>query len=210
MCVSFLAVQRYCSNRGLVRSCLQTAAQFTELPDVVEDFFDFAAKFYRTNPALLLHSNPQILASIFACGMRGLSLGHHDASKALLSFFAKSAALGSDVRRHGAEAVAHNKAALQGIFGPFAEAFVVGLLAGVAGGLPHSRCREVGTIMHALRSVFEAQMDAWWYSGIAALGPPTRYPDELKQRYMAELQSADSESKFQDVMRKMKAEKERR
>ena len=119
---------------------------------MVEDFFDFCAKFYRVNPAVLLHGNAAILASIFGCGMRGLSLGHRDASKALLGFFAKSFALGSDTARYQA-AVGENRAALQAVFGPFAEAFIVGLLGGVAGGLPHSRCREAGSIFCSLRVV---------------------------------------------------------
>jgi hypothetical protein len=45
---------------------------------------------------MLLHENPQILASCFACGMRGLALGHKDGSKAVLSFFEKVFALCAD------------------------------------------------------------------------------------------------------------------
>ena len=42
-----------------------------------------------------------------------------------------------------------------------------------------------------------------FYSGIAALPAPP-FTDELKQGYMAELTQAQTEDKFQDVMRKMK------
>eukprot|EP01052_Picozoa_sp_SAG31_P036430 SAG31_NODE_4547_length_3149_cov_1.750820_2_plen_224_part_00 len=191
-----------CIEGGL----LSTPQQFVELPDVVEDFFDFCAKFYRVNPAILLHGNAEVLASILGCGMRGLSLGHRDASKSLLGFFAKSFALGSD-RKYG-ENLASNRAALQQVSGPFVEAFVVGLLAGVAGGLPHSRCREAGSIFYSLRVVFEAQMDHWFYSGVAALPNPP-FDDSSKQQHMEKMLAADTEQKFMEVMRNMKEASER-
>ena len=63
---------------------------------IAEDFFGFAARFCRANPAMLLHEDPQILASCFACGMRGLALCHKNGSKAVLSFFEKVFALCAD------------------------------------------------------------------------------------------------------------------
>lgn len=46
-------------------------------------------------------------------------------------------------------------------------------------------------------------MDAWFYSGIAALPNPP-FTDERKQEHMGELQHAQDEVQFQAVMRKMK------
>lgn len=48
--------------------CHAAADKFTDAPDLVEDFFDFATRFCRHCPSLLLQQHPELLAAICACG----------------------------------------------------------------------------------------------------------------------------------------------
>ena len=48
--------QKLCTDRGI----LCTEAGFSDMPDVVEDFFDFAARYCRYCPMLILHRHPEL------------------------------------------------------------------------------------------------------------------------------------------------------
>jgi transportin-3 len=181
--------QHVCADGGL----LSRQESFTNMPDVVEDFFDFAARFCRHCPALILHQHPELLSGISTCGMRGLGCEHKQATRSLLDFFDRALSLGADEHRHGAEVIAAQRPAIQAVFRPIGEQFVVSLLQGVAGGLPYDRCREAGVVLFSLRKCFASpsgcEADAWIFAALSAL-PPANYTDAMKQEYMARLQGA--------------------
>ena len=133
---------------------LSVADKFAEIPDVVEDFFDFAARFCRHCPGLILHQQSELLRGISICGMKGLNCSHKQATRSLLDFFERALSLGGDERKWGAAAIASQQPAIQAIFRPIGQPFVSSLLHGVARGLPYDRCREAGDVIFLLRKCF--------------------------------------------------------
>ena len=135
-------------------------------------------------------------------GMKGFSLQHREGTKSLLDFFEKALMLGCDEQRYGA-AVAAQRAVVQGVFRPVGQAFVVGLVHGVAGELPSTRCREAGYVLFSLRQCFGAEMDAWYFAALSALGAP--FTDVMKQDYMARLTAAADGRGVKNVLQSISA-----
>lgn len=191
--------QRLCADGGL----LCNEENFSTMPDVVEDFFEFAARYCRYCPALILHRRPELMAGISTCGMKGLGCGHRQATRSLLDFYDRALALGVDERKYGAEAIAAQRPAIQGVFRPIGEQLVGKLLQGIAGGLPYDRCREAGVVLFSLRQCFATagtcDADAWIFTALSAL-PAARYTNEKKQEYMAQLQVAGDAKAVKNVL----------
>ncbi|MDA8532027.1 exportin/importin beta family protein [bacterium] len=191
--------QKLCAGSGV----LCTEEGFGNMPDVVEDFFDFAARYCRYCPMLILHRHPELMGGISTCGMKGLGCEHKVATRSLLDFYDRALALGVDEHRYGAETIAAQRPAIQGVFRPIGEQLVGKLLGGVAGGLPYDRCREAGVVLFSLRKCFAAagacEADAWIFSALSALSP-TRYTNANKQEYMALLQAAGDAKAVKNVL----------
>ena len=134
--------------------------------------------------------------------MKGFSLQHREGTKSLLDFFEKALMLGCDEQRYGA-AVAAQRAVVQGVFRPVGQAFVVGLVHGVAGDLPSTRCREAGYVLFSLRQCFGAELDAWYFAALSALGAP--FTDVMKQDYMARLTAAADGRGVKNVLQSISA-----
>ena len=103
-------------------------------------------------------------------------------TKSLLDFFEKALMLGCDEQRYGA-AVAAQLAVVQGVFRPVGQAFVVGLVHGLAGDLPSTRCRERATCSSRSRQCLAPR---WTWSALQPCRHSVRRSQlTLKQDYMA-------------------------
>ena len=121
--------------------------------------------------------------------MMGFTLQHRSGSKSLMDFFVKTVTLGTNASKYPPSALAANCQALQTIFRPIGEKFMIGLINGFASGLPSSRCSDAGVVTVSLRTMFGAETERWLYAALMAL-PQPRFTDEVKERCMRELVAA--------------------
>jgi len=111
---------------------LQTFDQYTAMPDLVEEYFFFIARFLSYCPGPLLAS--PVVDTIVQGGIVGLQLRHREAQSGILTFFEELVSTGIETP-HNKQA-AEYMARLEPVLAARGAALVGGLVGAVAGALP--------------------------------------------------------------------------
>lgn len=166
-----------------VLTLLADEAAFTEMPDVVDDYFDVVLRYIRVCPELLLQH--QLFPAVVECGLRGLGVDHREACAALMKMFAALIMLG--VPQKGYQPPSMVSGVLDEVFQRYGAALAQGLVAGVAGRLSYSRVRFVHGVLDAMVLYRRDATAQLVQSALASSAPETQSPTKavFLQRWLA-------------------------
>lgn len=129
-------------------SLLTSAQSFTDLPDVVEDFYELGGRLLKRLPVFMIGD---ILPKMYECGLQGLLVQHHEAYGALLHFYECVVRLGL---REDENSAALSRGPYWGIvenlLASHGQILADGLFMGLAGGVPSSRVRLIVPLLQIL------------------------------------------------------------
>jgi transportin-3 len=172
---------------------LTSLKEFTEHPDVVEEFFYLFERLMKHNPQALVSSN--LLPQLTECGIVGLTVQHREGNRAVLNFFEKVTDLGIRGTIAGGnkrESPNLYETVIQQLFAAHGQKLVQSVVAGIAGQLPFSRIDDDsgGSLAGVLWYLADFSYDALkqWLTVSLQEFPDQIIPGEGKAKFIAELE----------------------
>lgn len=172
---------------------LKDSKSFQDNPDVVEDFYELAARFTRRCPQLVFN-NP-ILTQVFACATHGLGLHHKDALSAVMQFFVALLSRGCNGRDKSASG--RYKIVIAALLQQSGDALASALINGIAEVLPMVRVKSSISVFQAF-VIFDQEIAKSHLSAAIEKLPETYKPSKLE--FLQALFTASSRGGFREAI----------
>jgi len=182
----------------LLSSCLTEFSQRTflilkdkqsvvENPDFTEDFFEMVNRYLKKCPQLVFAS--PTLPAMFQCGLLGLGIFHREAISAIMNFFGTLITFGVDNPKEntarGRKPSEEHVKVLNALFQQNGQQLITGLVAGISGGVPHSRIQYILNVVKAILGFFNKRAQPSFINALKSI--PNKVPNELKEDFVRKL-----------------------
>ena len=154
-------------------SFLRTLEDFTNHPDVVEEFFYLMGRMLTYRPDPLITS--PLFQSLFQCAVVGMQLDHHGANKGTLKFLEHSISYGLSLREQNKPNI---KTALEQVLSQEGPGIVGNLARAMMGDLP-AYSNEIPEILWELNVLCPRLLSQWLAAAFASATLPERAKNDL-------------------------------